>query len=43
MKVAYSKKNSDVATKLTIFEQTPTEPKKKIFLMKIIFQVPPWN
>ena len=32
MKLAYSTKNRDVATKPTIFEQTPIDPKTKIIL-----------
>ena len=42
MKVAYSKqKFSDVATKSTIFERIPTEPKKKDFMNFLkIFKVP---
>ena len=41
MKIAGSKKISDSATKPTRFEQTPTEPKKKIVKIFQNFSSPP--
>ena len=41
MKVVYSKKISDVATKPTIFERTPTESKKDFMNFFKIFHFPP--